>query len=103
MPDGAPRTRIVERLADYRPLFDALMAEPADERLRARYAGTELVDCTAQGCWRAVIVAGRLDIAVTLELVDDEGWAFIEGWHWCPDHRAGTAPAKAEAGAGAGG
>lgn len=78
-------TRIVERLDDKRPLLAAILADPPDTALLARYRGTELVDCAAE-CTRAVIATGPLDIDLTLELVDDEGWSYRAPYHYCPDH-----------------
>lgn len=81
-------TRILERLDDFRPLLAAILADPPNEDLLARYHGTEMVNCWAkdEGCTRAVIARGPLDITLTLELVDDEGWCYAAGRHYCPDH-----------------
>lgn len=82
-------TRIVERFDDYRPFYDRVMAEPEGSAVVARYRGTELVQCFGAGetCTRAVIAVGPLDMALTLELVDDEGWVYCQGRHYCPEHR----------------
>lgn len=80
--------RVLERLDDYRPLYDALMAEEPGGELLTRYHGTELIVCggTANTCRRAVIARGPLDIELTLELVDEEGWSYDRPWHYCPEH-----------------
>ncbi len=79
-------TRIVERLNDKGPLLARIMAEGADPALLARYRGTELVDCPAEGCTRALIATGPLDIELTLEIVDGEGWTYSAPFHYCPGH-----------------
>jgi hypothetical protein len=87
---GARMSRIMQRLDDYRPLAAQVKAaEPGDEIL-CRYHGTELVQCWGddQRCTRAVIATGPLDVGLTLELVDEEGWVFVNGRHYCPQHRA---------------
>lgn len=80
---------ILERLDDYRPIFDAVMADPPNEDLLARYHGCELIICGGNDstCNRAVIARGPLCIELTLELVDDEGWSYDRPWHYCPEHR----------------
>lgn len=83
-------TRILERHDDKGPFLAAIMASPPGADLLARYRGTELVDCPADGCVRAVIATGPLDIELTLELVDDEGWQYRAPYHYCPDHVSHT-------------
>jgi hypothetical protein len=82
-------SRIVERLDDYRPLAAQIRDAPSGAEILCRYHGTELVQCWGenQGCIRAVIATGPLDIGLTLELVEDEGWVFAHGRHYCPQHR----------------
>lgn len=82
-------SRVLERLDDYRPLLGAVLADPPEEDLRTRYVGTELVLCGGEGsgCTRAIVARGSLDIELTLELVDDEGWSYLQPWHYCPEHR----------------
>jgi len=92
-------SRILERYDDYRPLMEQVMAEPPDEDLLARYNGTELVQCWGedQSCTRAVVARGPFDIALMLLLVDDEGWAYHDGKHYCPVHSQGmgfTGPSR---------
>lgn len=85
-------TRVLERLEDFRPLYDTLMGGDASPELRARYRGTELIQCgDGTRCLRAIIARGPLDMDLTLELVDDEGWAYHAPWHWCPQHSASCA------------
>jgi len=80
-------TRVLERLDDYRPLLDAVTAEPPDKELQARLRGTELIQCGDgnTGCNRAVVAYGPLDIDLTCELAD-EGWSYAQPWHYCPEH-----------------
>jgi hypothetical protein len=86
---GAVVNRIIERLDDYRPLAAQVKAAKPGDEILCRYHGTELVQCWGddQGCTRAVIATGPLDMGLTLELVDDEGWVFAKGRHFCPQHR----------------
>lgn len=81
-------SRIVERLADCRPLVRQLV-DNDPPGLRERYAGTNLIDCWLDDCGRAVIITGVDDIDSMLELVDDEGWVLLDRRWFCPDHRAG--------------
>jgi hypothetical protein len=90
-------TRIVERLEDYRTLLALLLAKDASPVLLARYRGTELINCTREGCHRAVIVTAPQDVVIMLELVDDDGWSMVEGLWRCPAepypaHRHDDAP-----------
>lgn len=81
----------MERLDDYRPLYEQIMAAPEGSELLARYAGTELVQCGdgTSSCTVAVVARGPRGIELTLELVDDEGWTYAAPWHYCPSHRGG--------------
>lgn len=79
-------SRVLQRLDDYRPLLAAVTSSEALPYLRASLRGTELVDCTVDGCHRAVIVSGPQDVETMLELADDEGWALMDNQWRCPAH-----------------
>lgn len=81
-------SRVVEELADFNPLLKRMQLRPPDPVLHRKYRGTELITCPAEGCTCGVVVAGPLDIEVTLELVDNLGWVYARPRHYCPAHRA---------------
>lgn len=80
--------RIMERHEDVGPLLAAFFADTLPPEVMARYRGTELIQCGGDpsSCTRAIIAHGPLDMQLTLELVDDEGWSYERPWHYCPEH-----------------
>jgi hypothetical protein len=83
-------TRVLVRFDNYRPFLGRVLGDPPPEQsvLDALY-GTELVCCHGDNktCTVAVLADGPFDIGLTLELVDDEGWVYANGMHFCPRHR----------------
>lgn len=79
---------VIETLEDYRPVYNAVMADPPNEDLLARYYGCELIRCgdKISTCMRAAIVRGPFDMELTLTMVDVLGWSYDSGWHYCPEH-----------------
>lgn len=79
-------SRIIERLEDYRPFYDAVMAAPDDSEMVLSLRNTELVICFGTDCNRAILARGPLDYDLALELVDYEGWIYFDGKYYCRRH-----------------
>lgn len=80
--------QILEVLDDYHPIYEAVMADPPNVALLLRYRGCELIVCGGNDstCVRAAIVQGPFDMELTLTMVDELGWSYVNPWHYCPEH-----------------